>query len=121
MNRLARHMEFEEQEEAIMLNFSHHAQRRSAQRSISSEHVRLALAWGCPIRQQGGREVYHLGYREAKGARKTGVPIPERAIGVAVVLSDDGTVVTVVRSHDRRRLFTHGNRSRTYRRRGGVQ
>lgn len=87
-----------------MPNFSPHAWRRSAQRRVPAEHIELALAWGRPIRQRGGRVVWHLGYREATDARDTGVPIPERAIGVAVVLADDGTVVTVVRSPDRRRL-----------------
>lgn len=107
--------------EVVMSNFSPHAWRRSAQRSVPAEHIELALAWGRPIRQRGGRVAWHLGYREATDARDTGVPIPERAIGVAVVLADDGTVVTVVRSDDRHRLTTHGRRSHPRRRAGGAR
>lgn len=102
-----------------MSNFSSHAWRRSAQRGVSPEYIELALDWGRPIRQRGGRVAWHLGYREATDARRTGVPIPDRAIGVAVVLADDGTVVTVVRSDDRHRLATCGRRSRPRRRAGG--
>ena len=99
-----------------MTQFSQHALRRSAQRSVSSEHIELALTWGRPICQRGGRVAWHLGHREATNARAIGVPIPERAIGVAVVLGKDGTVVTVVRSDDRQRLTTNGGRSRPNRR-----
>jgi hypothetical protein len=102
-----------------MTNYSTHARRRSAQRSVTAEHIELALAWGRPIRQRGGRVAWHLGHREATDARDTGVAIPERAVGVAVVLADDGTVVTVVRSDDRHRLAVHGRGSRPRRRAGG--
>lgn len=107
--------------EVVMTNFSPHAKRRSAQRSVPAERIELALAWGRPIRQRGGRVAWHLGYREAKYARDAGAPIPERAIGVTVVLADDGTVVTVVRSDDRHRLTIHGRRSRPCRRAGGAR
>lgn len=104
-----------------MPNFSPHALRRSAQRSVPSDHIEFALAWGRPIHQRGGRVAWHLGHRDAANARGFGVLVPEDAIGVAVVLADDGTVVTVVRSDDRRRLTQHGRRSRAGRRarRGG--
>ena len=102
-----------------MLNTSAHAALRSAQRSVSDEHIELALVWGQPIRQGAGRVAWHLGDREARAARAIGVPIPERAIGVAVVLADDGTVVTVVRSENRHRLRCYGRRSRPQGGRGG--
>lgn len=95
-----------------MPNFSPHARRRSAQRSVPQEHIDLALAWGRLIPQGGGRVAWHLGHREAADARDTGVRIPERAVGLAVVLAADGTIVTVVRSDDRRRLTTFNRRSR---------
>ena len=95
-----------------MPDWSPHAARRRAQRSVPDEHVTLALEWGCPIRQDEGRVAWHLGQREAKAARQVGVRVPESAIGLAVVVAVDGTVVTVVRSSDRRRLVTHGRRRR---------
>lgn len=87
---------------------SPHARYRSAQRSVPAQHIELALVWGRPIRQRGGRVAWHLGRREAADARDTGVAVPDRAVGVAVVLADDGTVVTVLRSDDRHRLTVHG-------------
>ncbi|MES2638577.1 MAG: hypothetical protein V4850_03820 [Myxococcota bacterium] len=91
-----------------MESWSNHANRRSAQRSVPIDHIELALQWGHEIRQGGGRIAYHLGRREARDARTTGVGIPERAVGLAVVIARDGTVVTVVRSPDRERLRAHG-------------
>ena len=100
-----------------MHHFSPHARRRSAQRSVPAEHIELALVWGCPISQPGGRTAWHLGHRESADAREAGADIPERAVGVTVVLGPDQTIVTVVRSDDRRRLATAGRSPR--RRRGG--
>jgi hypothetical protein len=95
-----------------MESWSNHANRRSAQRSVPAEHVELALLWGSEIRQGGGRTAYHLGHLEADAARTTGIGVPERAVGVAVVLARDGTIVTVVRSPDRERLRAHGRSPR---------
>lgn len=103
-----------------MLESSLHARRRGAQRRVPEEHIELALAWGRPIRQRGGRVAWHLGHREAREARDTGARIPERAIGVAVVVAEDGTLVTLVRSDDRHRLTTHGRRRRPSRRARGA-
>jgi hypothetical protein len=103
-----------------MLKFSPHARRRSAERCVSAEHIELALDWGYPIRQRGGRVAWHLGNREAAKARDAGVAVPERSVGIAVVVADDQTVVTVVRSDDRHRLVVHGSRWRGRSRAGGV-
>ena len=78
-----------------MPDWSPHASRRSAQRSVPPEDIDLAFAWGRLIRQRGGRVAYHLGRREAQRALKDGVQIPERAVGVAVIVANDDTVVTV--------------------------
>ncbi len=94
-----------------MERWSNHANRRSAQRSVPAEHVDLALSWGHEIRQPGGRTAYHFGRREARAARSAGVGVPDRAVGVAVVIAPDGTIVTVVRSPDRERLRAHGRPS----------
>ncbi len=98
-----------------MEDWSNHADRRSAQRSVPITHVELALVWGREIRQGNGRTAYHLGRREARAARTTGVGVPERAVGVAVVLARDGTIVTVVRSPDRMRLRAYGQRAPRHR------
>lgn len=54
--------------------------------------------------------MYHLGFHEARRARDVGVGIPEHAVGVAVIVAPDNTIVTVVRSHNRERLRTYGRR-----------
>lgn len=91
-----------------MPSYSPHAWRRSAQRRVPEEHIELALDWGRAIQQPGGRVAMHLGRRDVAHARSLGVRIPDRAVGLAVVLAADGTVVTVVRSGDRHRLVAFG-------------
>ena len=90
---------------------SNHAKRRSAQRSVPPEHIELALLWGYEIHQAAGRMAYHLGHREAGAALTSGVEVPERAVGLAVIVAADGTIVTVVRSPDRDRLRVYGRRA----------
>lgn len=87
---------------------SQHAQRRSQQRSVSEIEIRAALDWGTPIPQRGGRTAFHLGRRDMRRALRSGAALPPRAKGVTVILSKDGTLVTVIRSPDRRRLRREG-------------
>lgn len=105
--------------EVVMPKFSLHAALRSAQRSVPAEVIELALTWGKPIHQPVGRVAWHLGRREAAEARGLGVSLPERAVGVAVILANDGAVVTVVRSDDRHRLTARRGLRRSRRRVGG--
>ena len=99
----------------LMENQSIHAKRRCAQRQVHPDHIELALKWGQEIHQPGGRTAYHLGHQEVQTARALGVEIPESAWGVAVVIAADDTIVTVVRSSDRKRLRTHRQRTRRHR------
>lgn len=102
-----------------MSGWSDHARSRCAQRAIADEHIEIALAWGADVRQRDGRVAYHLGVREASLARAEGFDVPASAVGVAVVVARDGTVVTAVRSDDRQRLRSHGWRSPRRRASGG--
>lgn len=95
-----------------MTHTSRHARHRTAQRAIDPDHVDLALAWGRPIRQGAGRVAWHLGRREIDEARRAGEWIPDRALGVAVILAADGTLVTALRTADRHRLTCTGQRPR---------
>lgn len=96
-----------------MSHWTEHARQRCAQRRIRPEHIKLAYDWGRAIRQWGGRTAYHLGRREAAVAAREGVFIPERALGVAVVLDEFWDVVlTAVRSPDRDRLRAQGRKPR---------
>lgn len=87
---------------------SSHASTRSAQRAISKEQIDFAMAWGAEIPQPVGRLAYHVGRREVARARAHGLRVPDRTLGVAVVVAADNTVVTVVRSPDRKRLRQFG-------------
>lgn len=102
-----------------MFHHSRHAAHRAAGRAVREEDILFVITWGQPVVQRHGRVALHLGRREAREARLQGVHVPERAIGVAVVLADDGTVVTVLRSHDRHRLTTYGRHPRPRRPAGG--
>ena len=98
-----------------MMKFSPHATLRRAQRRVSRLHIGIALDWGTAVRQRDGRVAYHLGRRDVCRAVAAGVCVPPGAVGVTVIEAKDGTVVTVVRSQDRRRLRTFGLRSRSRR------
>lgn len=91
-----------------MVHISDHARRRSRQRAIRAEHIALARCWGAEIKQADGRRAFHLGRREAARATAMGHVVPEAAVGVAVVEALDGTLVTAVRSGDRKRLRRKG-------------
>lgn len=90
---------------------SDHARSRCAQRSIADKDIDIVMTWGTDVRQHDGRIAYHLGLREAARARSDGFDVPESALGVAVVVAGDGTIVTAIRSHDRQRLRSHGWRA----------
>ena len=85
------------------MTWSRHAKRRSQQRAIDNTAVQAALNWGTVIRQYGGSRVFHLGKAEVRAARQLGLRL-ERHMGVAVVLSAEERVITVIRTRDRRRL-----------------
>ena len=85
------------------MTWSKHAKRRSQQRSIDDAAIQAALDWGTMIRQYGGSRVYHLGRRDVRRADRQGESL-QRYRGVAVIVSRDGVVITVVRTSDRRRL-----------------
>ena len=99
--------------EVTLSHWTEHARQRCAQRRIRPEHIKLAHDWGRAIRQRDGRTAYHLGRREAAAAAREGVYIPERALGVTVVLDETwDVVVTAVRSPDRARLRAKGRKPR---------
>lgn len=91
-----------------MRRLSEHARVRCDLRGIHNYHIALALEWGADIDQHDGRTAFHLGRREADLARRHGVLVPESAVDVGVVVAADGTLVTAVRSADRRRFAAHG-------------
>jgi hypothetical protein len=76
-----------------------HAQRRSQQRSISSDVIDALLSYGERQRHQGA-DVYYLtksARRRCAGALGDRYRRLEKRLDSYVVVSDDGTVITVAR------------------------
>ena len=83
--------------------FSFHARIRQQQRSISEDQVKMILVWGREIKQHKGRRVYFVGDRESEKEQGNGVDL-DPLTGAAVVIGNDGVVITVVRTGNISRL-----------------
>ena len=79
------------------LKMTRHAQARSQQRAISSEIIQTALQVGAEYDAGGRCTAYWVSDSVVRGQSKLGIHVPERARGVAVVVAEDGGVVTVQR------------------------
>lgn len=89
---------------------STHAQQRQQHRAVSEEELELVLQHGRQIRQPGGRIAWFVGEKEVLEAKLRGLCL-EAARNLGVVQAEDGTIVTVVRSADVRRLRRWGRRA----------
>lgn len=83
--------------QAHELKMTQHDQARSQQRAISREIIQAALQVGAEYDAGGRCTAYWVSDSVVRGQTKLGVPVPERARGVAVVVAEDGGVVTVQR------------------------
>ena len=79
-----------------------HARRRCQQRSITPEHLELAILYGLVINQLQGRTAFWLNRRHWRVAKRQ-AHATERSFGVAVVVAADGAIVTAFRCKDRLR------------------
>ena len=84
-----------------------HALRRKQQRCVTDTQIGLVLDWGRSWRQESGRDVRFVGRREVRLAARSGLDI-RLARNVAAVVADDGTIITVIKSSDLRRLRRAG-------------
>ena len=89
------------------MKMSQHAQQRSQQRAVNHQRIEATLRWGRTFHQRGGRTAYFLGHRDAKRALKHGVDVT-RHTNTAVVVAQDETIITVIRTDDPRRLRLRG-------------
>lgn len=80
-----------------------HAAARMQQRCVDEEAVDAVLRWGHPVRQREGRIAWFLGHRHCLAAERAGEHVARYA-GTIVVEAADGTIVTVVRSFNTRKL-----------------
>jgi hypothetical protein len=81
------------------MNLTKHAIKQASRRSVSADDIEYVLDHGMFGHQRGGRTFMFCGKdTERQSARN-----------LAVVLADDGTVVTVVRTRDLRRLKSGGS------------
>lgn len=81
--------------------YSQHANKRLANRSITELEVELVLLHGEEINQHGST-VYFIGERLYQYLHSMGILAPKNV--AVVVSSEDGTVISAVRTTDRRRL-----------------
>lgn len=81
--------------------YSEHANKRLANRSITELEVELALLHGEEINQNGAT-VYFIGERLYRHLQEKGIDAPKNV--AVIVASEDGTIISAVRTTDRRRL-----------------
>jgi hypothetical protein len=79
-----------------------HAMRRSQQRATSEAAIEATMAYGVEIRQSG-RTAFYLGWRQVRAVARQGVDLLPYE-GTAVVVADDGAIITVIRCSDTRKL-----------------
>lgn len=82
---------------------SAHSRTRMRQRSVEARAIDAVIAWGRPVRQIAGRTAWFLGHRHCHLAALHGEDI-RRFAGTIVVEASDGTIVTVIRSFNTRKL-----------------
>ena len=82
-----------------------HAHRRMAARSLSSETVTAVLTFGRSVHARGA-EIRVIGRKEIARYRPQGVDLTPFE-GVQLVCAQDGTIITMYRNRDLRRLRPH--------------
>ena len=74
-----------------------HANRRCQQRAIPSESLRAALDWGDVFYVRERRMAFFLGRRATARAARRGICV-EPYTNTLVIVGDDGTVITAIRT-----------------------
>lgn len=92
-----------------------HASQRSAQRAVRSEAVTAALTWGTEFPQRFGRSAFYIDTEAVRRAARSDDDVSHWA-GTAVVVGEDGGVITVIHTTDVQRLKRFGQPPRTRRR-----
>jgi hypothetical protein len=80
------------------VNLTHHARARSTQRGINSEVIGFILAHGSQERKPGGAMEIRINKRvktRMVADLKRRLRVIERAAGKAVLMADDGVIITV--------------------------
>ena len=85
------------------LAFTDHATRRSRTRNVPTNVVPIVMAYGQSWRQADGRVAYFVGKRQVAQAAAHQLDLTH-ALHVAVVVSGDGAVLTVLRTDDPKRI-----------------
>jgi len=79
-----------------------HAHQRMGMRGFSSADISLALAYGRKIHVRGAA-IYAVGRKEISQCAEFGIDLSDLE-GLQVVCANDGTVMTVYRNRDFRKL-----------------
>lgn len=97
------------------MRFTQHGWRRSSQRSLSPLAVAAALQFGRSVRCGDGHEECWVTRRCIEQAAQLGLDLSQH-VGVAVVVTTEGKVITAWRNQDQR-----ARRRRVTRRRGSCR
>ncbi len=97
-----------------LLPLTKHALARMNKRRLSDETVIMVMAYGRLARVRGA-DIFAVGRKEVERYFAEGVDL-SRFQGVQVVCSPDGSVLTVYRNNDFRRLRPRGGRRQFHRR-----
>lgn len=89
------------------MKYTKHAKQRATERSVDADDIQAALDWGTEIPQGRGRVALVVDKRAIKRAEVAQVDLGPHD-GVAVVLADNGEIITVIRSDDIKRLARFG-------------
>ncbi len=73
------------------MTMSEHAKARSRQRGIPFENMQLILSLGTPIQKRGGA----IEFQFLKKDKKKLIQQLDKLTGKAVLVSEDGTIITV--------------------------
>jgi hypothetical protein len=79
-----------------------HAAQRAQQRAACMASIEATIAYGAEYRQPG-RSAYYLGRRQVNAALRFGVDL-KRFERTAVVVADDGAIITVIRASSTKKI-----------------
>jgi hypothetical protein len=84
------------------MNVTKHAKARSRQRGIPLENLDIILSFGTPIFKKGGATEFRLLKKDAKKL----IQQFDKLIGKAVLVSEDGTIITTYTVCPKNKLYS---------------
>ena len=80
-----------------MIDATHHAAIRLAQRAIHPKAIEATLLWGAEQSAGGGARIFYLGKRECREALFQGAAV-DRYEGTTLIVASNGVLITAYRA-----------------------